>query len=147
MADSKVSELTAASSVGGSDLLYLVQSNTSKSITAANFFANAGNVVLKGNVAYDPSVQLLASPGIVDISKTVTHFASDASGGVCTIPTGKTNQIKIIVMISNSGGTFTINNANIGASANVVFNATGDTATLLFTNNKWFMVGGTATLT
>ena len=78
MADSKVSELTAASSVGGSDLLYLVQSNTSKSITAANFFANAGNVVLKGNVAFDSSVQLLASPGIVDISKTVTHFSSDA---------------------------------------------------------------------
>ena len=147
MADSKVSELTAASSVGGSDLLYLVQSNTSKSITAANFFANAGNVVLKGNVAFDSSVQLLASPGIVDISKTVTHFASDASGGVCTIPTGKTNQIKIIVMISSSGGTFTINNANIGASANVVFNAVGKTATLLFTNNKWFMVGGSATLT
>lgn len=147
MADSKVSELTSASSVGGSDLLYLVQSNTSKSITAANFFANAGNVVLKGNVAFDPSVQLLSSPGTVDISKTVTHFASDASGGICTIPTGKTNQLKIIVMISTAGGTFTINNANIGASANVVFNAAGDTATLLYTNNKWFMVGGSATLT
>lgn len=147
MADSKVSELTSATTVGGSDLLYLVQSNTSKKVTADNFFANINNAVLKGNVAYDPTVQLLASPGIVDIAKTVTHFTSDASGGVCTIPTGKTNQVKIIVMISTAGGVFTINNANIAASSNVVFNAAGDTATLLYTNNKWFMVGGSATLT
>lgn len=147
MADSKVSELTSATTVGGSDLLYLVQSNTSKKVTADNFFANINNAVLKGNVAYDPTVQLLASPGIVDIARTVTHFASDASGGVCTIPTGKTNQVKIIVMISTAGGVYTINNANIAASSNVVFTAAGDTATLLYTNNKWFMVGGSATLT
>ena len=38
MADSKVSDLTAATSAAGADQLYLVQSSTSKSITAANLF-------------------------------------------------------------------------------------------------------------
>ena len=146
MADSKVSELTTATSVGGSDLLYLVQSNTSKKITAATLFANAGNVTLRGNVVFDPSVQLLASPGIIDLSKTVTHLSSDASGGTLVIPSGSTNQIKILTMISNSGGTLAIR-ANIANSANVEFNSVGDTATLLYTDNKWFMIGGTASLT
>lgn len=146
MADSKVSELTSATSVGGSDLLYLVQSNTSKKITASDFFSNAGNVILKGNVAFDPSVQLLASPGIVDLSKTITHLSADASGGTLSIPAGKANQIKILTMIQNSGGTLAIR-SNVANSANVEFNSVGDTATLLYTNNKWFMIGGTASLT
>ena len=52
-------------------------------------------------------------------------------------------------MTSTAGGTYTINGAsnNIAASANIVFNAVGKTAQLLYTNSKWFMVGGSATLT
>jgi len=146
MADSKVSELTSATSVGSGDLLYLVQSNTSKKITAATFFSNTSNVVLKGNVCLEPTVQLLASPGIIDLTKTVTHISSDATGGTLSIPSGSTNQIKIVTMISNSGGTLAIR-ANVANSANVEFNNVGDTATLLYTNNKWFVIGGTASLT
>lgn len=146
MADSKVSELTAATSVGGSDLLYLVQTNTSKKANVATLFANASNVTLKGNISIDSSTQLLASPGIIDLTKPVTHLSSDASGGTIIIPTPVTSQLKIIVMTATVGGTYTISN-NVAANANVVFNAVGDTATLLYTNNKWFMIGGTASLT
>lgn len=146
MADSKVSELTSATSVGGSDLLYLVQSSTSKKVTAATLFANAANVTLKGNVNLESTVQLLATPGIIDLTKPVTHLASDASGGTCSIPAGTANQIKVICMISTSGGTMALR-ANIANSANVIFDAVGDTATLMYTNNKWFLIGGTASLT
>ena len=135
MADSKVSDLTLATSVGGSDLLYLVQSSTSKKVTAATLFSNAANVILKGNVNLESSVQLLASPGIVDLTKPVTHLSSDASGGTCSIPAGTTNQIKIICMIATAGGTMALR-ANIANSANVIFNAVGNTATLLYTSNK-----------
>lgn len=146
MADSKVSDLTSATSVGGSDYLYLIQSNTSKKVTASTLFSNMSNVTLKGNVAFDSSVQLLASPGIIDITKTITQLSCDATGGTCTIPAGEASQIKIIVMTANTGGTMALR-SNIANSANVEFNAVGDTATLLYTNNKWFMIGGTATLT
>ncbi len=146
MADSKVSELTSATSVGGSDILYLVQSNTSKKVTAATLFANAANVTLKGNISIDSSVQLLASPGIIDLTKPVTHLSSDATGGALSIPTPASSQLKYLVMIANSGGTMTLK-GNIANNANVVFDGVGDTAQLLYTNNKWFVVGGTATLT
>ena len=146
MADSKVSELTAATTLGGSDAFYLVQSNTSKQITSSTLFSNAANVTLKDTVKLDTSVQLLSSPGIVTLAKPVTHLASDASGGSLTIPAGSTNQIKIIVMTSTSGGTFTLS-GNIVNDGNVVFSARGNTATLLYTDTKWYMIGGTASLT
>ena len=146
MADSKVSELTSATTVGVADTLYLVQSNTSKKVTAATLFANAANVILKGNVNLDTSLQLLASPGIVDLTKLVTHLSADASGGTLVLPAGTTHQVKYLIMIASSGGSYTIS-SNIANSANIVFNTVGDTAQLLYTNNKWFVVGGTASIT
>jgi len=40
MADSKLSELTPATSVGASDSTYLVQSNVSKKVDIATLFGN-----------------------------------------------------------------------------------------------------------
>lgn len=145
MADSKVSELTSATSLGAADAFYVVQSNTSKKITAATLFENAANVRLKGTLNLDATVQSIVAPGQVDLSKMVTHLAADASGGNLSIPNGTVNQVKYIVMTSTSGGTYTLR-GNVANNANVVFSSVGDTAQLLFTNNKWFMVGGTASL-
>lgn len=146
MADTRVSELTTATSVGSGDLLYLVQSNTSKKVTAGTLFANASNVALKGTYNLDTNVQALAAPGIIDLAKQITHLSVDAIGGDLVIYPGTNSQMKYVVMTSSSGGTYTIR-GNIANNANVVFNNIGDTATLLFTNNKWFVVGGTASLT
>lgn len=146
MADSKVSELTAATSVGGSDQLYLVQSNTSKRVTAATLFSTAANVTLNGNINLDACVQLLSSPGIIDLTKPVTHLSVDASGGIITIPTGTASQVKVVALIASGGGTYTIA-SNVAGSANVEFDRVGDTATLLYTNNQWYVIGGTANVT
>ncbi len=147
MADSKLSELTSATSVGGSDLLYLVQSNASKKVTASTLFANAGNVTFLGNINVGGTPQSLAAPGIIALSTPITHLTVDASGGTLSIPTGTTGQKKYLLMISAAGGTFTINNANIAGNANVKFDSVGDTATLLYSNSKWFVIGGTANVT
>lgn len=144
MADSKVSDLTSATSVGGSDVLYLIQSNTSKKVTASTLFANAENATLKGNVKLN-GVQTLSTPGIIDLLKIITHMSSDASGGDITLPNGSDGQLKILVMTSTAGGTYTVK-GNVANNANIVFNSAGKTASLLYTNSKWFMVGGTATL-
>jgi len=143
MADSKVSELTSATSVGGSDLLYLVQSNTSKKVTADVLFDNIANSTLKGTISLDSSVQLLASGGIVNITNTITHLSADASNADLSIPAGGTNQLKILTMIANSGGVYKLT-GNIAGSANVLFDTVGDSATMLYTNSKWHVIGGTA---
>jgi len=146
MADSKVSELTSATSVGVADQFYVVQSSTSKKVTAAVLFANAANVTLKGNVNLDSSVQAITSAGtLIDLTKPVTHLTADASGGSLAIPAGTTNQIKYITMIATSGGSYAIS-ANIANSQTITFSAVGKTAQLLYTNSKWHMVGGTASI-
>ena len=146
MADSKVSELTTATSVGGSDLIYVVQSNTSKKATVSTLFANAANVVLKDVVSLDTTAQSLASPGAVSLSKTVTQLVIDASGGSITLAAGIVNQIKVITVVSSSGGTYTLS-SNMAGNRVVSFTRVGDSAQLLFTNNKWHMIGGTASIT
>jgi hypothetical protein len=146
MADSKVSELTSATSVGVSDLFYVVQSDTSKKVTAATVFANVANVTLKGTINLDTSVQTISTAGtMVDLTKPVTHLVADASGGSISIPSGTANQIKYITMITTTGGSFAIS-ANIANSQTITFNAVGKSAQLLYTNGKWHMVGGTASI-
>lgn len=146
MADTKVSSLPVATSIGGSDSFYLVQNNASKKITAATLFNNAANVTLKGNVNIDPTFQTLSSPGTIDLTKVITQLSAGASGGNLVIPTGTAGQLKIILLDQTTGGTYTIK-GNIANNANIVFSTSGETATLLFLSNKWFMVGGTAGLT
>jgi hypothetical protein len=143
MADSKVSELTSATSVGGSDVFYLVQSNTSKKVTADVLFDSIANSTLKGTVSLDSSVQLLSAAGIVNITNTITHLSADSSNYNLSIPAGGTSQLKVITMIATSGGVYTLT-GNIAGSANVIFNQVGDTATMLYTNSKWNVIGGTA---
>jgi hypothetical protein len=147
MADSKVSELTSATSLGGSDVLYLVQSNTSKKITAATVFANAANVTLKDVITVGSTPQSLGAAGIISLSTPITHLSVGGDSGTLQIPTGSDGQVKILVMTSSSGGTYTINNANLAANANVVFEQAGHSAQLLYTNSKWFVIGGTANVT
>lgn len=146
MADTRVSELAAATTVNGGDLLYVVQTNTSKKATVSTLFANAGNVTLKGNVNLDTNIQTLASPGIIDLTKQITHLVADASGGDLVIYPGTSSQLKVVVMTSTAGGTYYIK-GNIANNANVTFNNVGDTATMLYTNSKWYLIGGTASLT
>lgn len=146
MADTKVSELTAATSIGGSDLLYLVQSNSSKKIAFSTIAQNLGNVRLQGNIQLDNNIQTLTTPGTIDLTKQITHLTVDASNGVLNIPQGSASQIKIVIMTSTAGGSYTLLKSNIGGNANVIFDTPGDTATLLFTNSKWYVIGGTANL-
>jgi hypothetical protein len=147
MADSKVSELTSATSLGGSDVFYLVQSNTSKKITTATIFANAANVTLKDVITVGSTPQSLGAAGIVSLSTPITHLSVGGDSGTLQIPTGSNGQVKLLVMTASSGGSYTINNANLAANANVVFEQAGHSAQLLYTNSKWYVIGGTANVT
>ncbi|MFZ9610546.1 MAG: hypothetical protein ACO294_07570 [Methylococcales bacterium] len=146
MSDSKVSELTSATSLGVSDLFYVVQSNASKKVTAATLFANAANVTISGNLNLQSTVQSVTSGGTtIDLTKPVSHLTADNTGGVLTLPPGTTNQIKYLVMIATSGGSYTIS-SNVANNQTITFNAVGKTAQVLYTNGKWYMVGGTASI-
>jgi len=143
MAKLKISELVAATATNPNDLLYLVQSNTSKSITVANFLADLTDPNLQGNIKITGTPQTLSAGGAVDITTPTTYLNVGGTAAAISIPDGANGQIKVIVTTAASGGSYLLG-YNIARGANVRFANVGDTATLMYTNHKWFMIGGTA---
>lgn len=147
MADQKLSELTAASSAAAADTLYVVKGGTSQKITVANLFADVDTPVNIGSTFAVNDSETLGGAGVVSVTKTVTNLSNPGASGTLTIAAGSVGQIKIIVMTSNSGGhTLTLDDSDLGHDT-VVFNEVGDTATLIYIGSKWWVVGGTASIT
>ena len=91
-----------------------------------------------------PTTQTLTGAGAVDIISTITHIVTTAANAL-TLADGLNGQTKFIVMKTDAGdGTLTPTNP--GNFATITFNDVGDSAQLLFTNGKWYFMGGTATL-
>lgn len=150
MADSKVTAMTAAASVLGTDVLYLVKPATSPydhKVTVANLFGGiAVPVVLQDDLILGGTVQTLTSAGAISIATLVTKITSPSGAGTLTIADGVDGQIKVIIMVSNSASHALTISSNIGHSS-IVFNSVGDTANLIFLTGNWYFLGGTATVT
>jgi len=145
MADSKLSELTAATSAAASDLMYIVQSSTSKKITVANLFSSLDMPLVVSDKLQIQGSQRLTSGGAISVTETITYITNPDSSAALTLAAGSEGQVKIVIMTSNTGGaSMTLSGSSV--SGVIVFDQEGDTATLIYTDNKWFMVGGSATI-
>ena len=147
MADSKVSELTAATSVAATDKLYLVAGSDSKNITIANVFATVptpASFAGKFSIAGTPDT--ITAPGVISVATNTTLITNPSGNGNCTIGAGVAGQIKNIIMTSNTGSnTVTLQDSQLGHSSIAFVNA-GDTAQIIYLNDKWYRIGGTATV-
>ena len=146
MADSKVTEFTAATSVNPADVLYLIQSNTDKKITISTLLANLPNSLTKFSGLLALSLnnpQTLLGSGTVTTTQTLTLISNTGSASYLTINDGSyEGQIKILMCTSataNSSITSNIKNDTI------VFSAAGQTAFLIWYGSDWWVLGGTAT--
>jgi len=147
MADSKVSELTAATSAAAADKVYLVQSGASKSLTTAALFG-----AIDTPTAFQDKISILdhdtvTAAGAIQLTTNVTWINDVSAAGECTLAGGTDGQIKIIIMSSNAGShTVTLANANTANS--ISFSEAGHSATLLYDTGlaKWYFIGGTATV-
>jgi len=145
MADAKLSEMTAANSAAASDSMYLVQSSTSKKITVANLFGDVDTPAVFGDKIQIQDTDTMTSIGAVGVTTNITYLNNLTDSGNLSIAAGSDGQIKIIIMTSNTGSqTATLTGSNV--EGDVEFDAAGDTATMIYTNSKWYMIGGTATI-
>jgi hypothetical protein len=145
MADSKVSDMTAATSVNSADVLYLVQNNADKKLSIATLLGNLPNSLMKvgGNLVLGGTPQTLAGSGAIQTTQTLSVISNTGSSAL-TISNGTfEGQLKVILMTSASGPS-TIS-ANLGVS-NIAFSQAGHTMLLIWYNNKWWPLGGTATV-
>ena len=147
MADSKVSDMTAATSAAGADQLYLVQSSVSKSITAANLFGYINTPAVFNDKLVIGDHDTVTAAGVISVDTNVTFINGPSGPGACTIGSGTDGQVKIIIMSSNTGGhDITLGGSNVANG--VTFNASGKSATLLYDAGltKWYFIGGSATV-
>lgn len=148
MSDTKVTAMTPATSVSPTDVLYLVKPTTpfDHKVTVANLFGGIPvPVVLEDDLILGGAVQTMTSAGAISVSTLVTRITSPDGAGTLSIPDGTDGQIKVIIMTSNPASHALSITSNIGHSS-IVFNSSGDTATLIFMTGNWYFLGGTATV-
>ena len=141
MAKLKLSELTKVTAANPTDLLYIVQSNLSKSIAVQDLIRNTTNPVFLGNVSLGGTPQVINTSGDVDISTPISYLRVGSAIQNINIPKGANGQIKVFVTTSSNGGTFALRGNISGRELN--FSAEGDDAILVFADNEWHVIGQT----
>jgi hypothetical protein len=141
MADKKISDLNALTASASDDLT--IVSDTSATETKKITLANVFNKVPTWLGFADTVTTMAADVLPVPVTASICHKTSGSDAEALTIVAGTSGQILIIVMIVDGNGTATLSGAQINGS--VAFSEVGHTATLLYTNSKWNMIGGNAT--
>jgi hypothetical protein len=140
MADKKVSELTVATSVGAADVLPLVQSSVTKKVTADALFNSVpGNLKYVGFLAQSATPQVVTS-GAINVTANISHLAnSTGADAALTLAAGTSGMEKTLVATSLLTNAAIVTLTGEGFTT-LTFNTTGDTAKLLYTNSKWFVL-------
>jgi len=145
MADRKVSDMTVATSVAASDLLYVVGGGASKSITVQQLFSNLPVPVVGKSFRDNSTTQIITVTGTaLDLTVPTSKVDAGASLVTVTLGSGAEGQVKTVVLSSSTGGGVQINGTFAGATSIVLTNI-GDAAVLHYIGSAWFIVGGTNT--
>ena len=146
-------KITALSNLGdgvaGEDLLHVIDDPSgtpvNKHISVANLFNN-----IPTYIALDGTAQTVTGSTAPSTATSVTQInlngASTNTTATGTLADGTNGQIKIFVMTTapSSGSSYRVTVTNWGSTATgtaqLQFNALGESATCLFTNNKWYVI-------
>ena len=141
MSDKTITELDALTVSASTDSLVVYDASATGTLklTVANLINK-----LPTWLGFADTVTTMAADALaVPITASICHKTSGSDAETLTIVAGTSGQVLMIVMIVDGGGTATLSGAQINGS--VAFSEVGHSATLLYTNSKWNMIGGNAT--
>jgi hypothetical protein len=145
MADSKVTDFTAATSVNPADVLYVIQGSNDRKISMSTLLANLPDSLTKfsGLVALAMNnAQTLVGSGAIQTTQTLTLISNTGATSYLTLNNGAFDgQIKIVLCTSATSNSTITNNIK---ATNITFSKAGDTVLLVWFNAEWWVLGGTA---
>lgn len=103
---------------------------------------NGGTIYLnnKSGVSYyADNVQTLSGAGAVDVLNGITHLVTTGINAL-TLADGVQGQRKVIIMVTD-GGDGTLTPTSPAGFSTITFDDVGDSVELIFTNNKWYVLG------
>lgn len=145
MADAKLSELTAVSAAAGTDVFYTVRGSESNKMSVATLFADVATPVSFSDKIAITDTNTMTAAGEIITTTNITYISNPDADGNYTLGAGVDGQLKIVIMTNNTGSrTCTLQGSTL--ANDIAFSAVGHSATLLYTNSKWYFIGGTATV-
>lgn len=133
MADKKISELTAATTVAVADLLVLVQGAETKKVSSDTFLSNMPRQAIDVETA-----QTLSADGAISVSNRYT-LLSKGSAGAYTLDAGTHGVEKIIAATTAQTHTITVSSPADAAFDSIVLDAVGESVTLQNIAGLWYV--------
>ncbi len=140
MADKKISGLSLATSVSSTDVLPIVQTASTNKVTLATLFGNVpGDIKYSGLLTSSLTPESVTTGAISVLVPTSYVINQTGVDSTLTLAAGSSNMEKTIVAtdLTTKKVVVTLNGQGF---ASLTFNATGSTARLIYTNNKWFIL-------
>jgi len=146
MADKKITALTnLGDGLASEDLFHIVDDPSvtpiNKKVSAEDVFNNIPSWLGLSQLA-----QTITADGstatAVDVTTAITLVNATSATHSCALADGSDGQVKTIINSSTSGtNAVTITPANAGGFTTITLDKEGESATLLFKNSKWYVIG------
>lgn len=140
MTDKAISALATVSTPTGVDVVPIVNDNTTKKVDLNTLFSKIpGDVGYTGLRVHNGTPETVGASGAISVVTEYTYVSNQSGGSmVLTLANGVHGQIKkLICTAAINPSTIT---ATQSAFTSIVFNAIGQTVTLEYLTNKWYII-------
>jgi len=140
MADKKISDLNAASTLNGADLLVLVQAGETKKVDVTTFLSKVPKLPVSQETPETVASGALSKT--YDVSKISVPSSANVNYTLAAPVGTDVGRVKVIAMTSCTPTyTATVTVTSGAGFTTAVFNTAGETLTLKEVSGSWYVIG------